>query len=108
MAATEKKTTTKEVAKHKNFFMVSNRIFELDLKPRDFAVYCCLVRHCDNEDDSCFPSRGLIAKECKIDKKTVDSALNHLINLGLIQKINRKRYDGSKCSNFYYVNRLFE
>ena len=26
---------------HKNFFMVPNRIFDLELKPRDFTVYCC-------------------------------------------------------------------
>lgn len=35
---------------HKNFFMVSNKIFELGLKPRDFIVYCCLLRHSDNEN----------------------------------------------------------
>ncbi len=34
---------------HKNFFMVPNRIFNLELKPRDFTVYCCLLRHCDSE-----------------------------------------------------------
>lgn len=40
---------------HKNFFMVPNRIFELKLKPRDFTVYCCLLRHSDSKDGSCFP-----------------------------------------------------
>ncbi len=50
MNATNEKFLSKEMVKHKNFFMVSNRIFEFDLKPKDFTVYCCLVRHCDNED----------------------------------------------------------
>lgn len=49
---------------YKNFFIVPNRIFELELKPRDFTVYCCLLRHSDSKDGSCFPSRRVIAKEC--------------------------------------------
>jgi len=108
MNATNEKSLVKGLIKHKNFFMVSNRIFEFDLKPKDFTVYCCLVRHCDNDDHSCFPSRKLIAKECGIDKKTVDTALDNLINIGLVKKVHRKRSDGSKRSNLYYVTRLFE
>ena len=108
MNAINQKSLAKELVKRKNFFMVSNRIFEFDLKPKDFTVYCCLVRHCDNDDHSCFPSRKLIAKECGIDKKTVDAAMKNLENRGLVKKIHRKRSDGSKRSNLYYVSRLFE
>ena len=92
--------------RHKNFFMVANQIFELNLKPRDFTVYCCLLRHSDSEDHSCFPSRRLLAKECCMDRKTVDAAIESLSALGLIKKIHRKREDGSKTSNLYYVNDL--
>lgn len=94
--------------KHKNFFMVSNRIFELELKPRDFAVYCCLLRHSDNENGSCFPSRRVIAKECGIDRKTVDSAIESLSVLGLIKKVHRHRENGTRTSNLYYVTSLLE
>ena len=87
----------------KDFFIVSNRIFEFELKPRDFAVYCCLLRHADNKDFTCFPSRRTISKECLIDKKTVDVALNNLIDIGLIKKVARTRFDGSKTSNLYHV-----
>ena len=86
----------------KDFFMVANRIFELNLKPRDFAVYCCLLRHSDKQR-SCFPSRKLIAKECQIDRKTVDVAIENLEALGLIKKVHRYRKDGTKTSNLYYV-----
>ena len=86
--------------KHKNFFMVSNRIFELKLKPRNFTVYCCLLRHSD-EKMQCFPSRKLIAEECGIDRKTVDSAIESLSALGLIKKVSRHRENGSKTSNLY-------
>lgn len=107
MNATNEKSLVKGLIKHKNFFMVSNRIFDFDLKPKDFTVYCCLVRHCDN-DHSCFPSRKLIAQECGIDKKTVDAAMKNLEDQGLVKKVYRKRADGSKRSNLYYITRLFE
>ena len=45
--------------KHKNFFIVPNQIFELGLKPKEFVVYCCLLRHSDKNTDNCFPSRRL-------------------------------------------------
>ena len=87
----------------RDFFIVANRIFELQLKPRDFTVYCCLLRHADIANHTCFPSRRLISEECQIDKKTVDIALNNLIDIGLIRKITRTRFDGSKTSNLYHV-----
>ena len=82
---------------HKNFFMVSNKIFELKLKPRDFTVYCCLLQHSD-EKMRCFPSRKLIATECRMDKKTVDSAIESLSALGLVKKVCRHRENGTRTS----------
>ena len=93
---------------HKNFFMVPNRIFDLELKPRDFTVYCCLLRHSDSKDGSCFPSRRVIAKECGMDRKTVDSAIENLSSLGLVKKVQRHREDGTRTSNLYYVASLLE
>ena len=93
---------------HKNFFMVPNRIFDLELKPRDFTVYCCMLRHSDSNDGSCFPSRRVIAKECGMDRKTVDSAVENLSSLGLVKKIQRYREDGTRTSNLYYVANLLE
>lgn len=93
---------------HKNFFMVPNKIFELELKPRDFTVYCCLLRHSNSKDGSCFPSRRMIAKKCSIDRKTVDSAIQNLSDIGLIKKVYRHRENGTKTSNLYYVANLLE
>ncbi len=93
---------------HKNFFMVPNRVFDLELKPRDFSVYCCLLRHSDNKNGSCFPSRRMIAKECCMDRKTVDCAIESLSNLGLVKKIHRHRENGTRTSNLYYVTNLLE
>lgn len=88
--------------KNGNFFMLSNSIFKQGLKPREFIVYCCLVKHSD-KNGICFPSRRLIAKECCIDKKTVDSAIKNLEKAGLVTKQKRKRKDGSNTSNLYKV-----
>ena len=88
--------------KNCNFFMVANEVFDFKLKPREFIVYCCLLRHSD-KNGICFPSRRLIAEECCIDKKTTDTAIKNLEKAGLVTKQKRKRQDGSNTSNLYKV-----
>ncbi len=88
--------------KNGNFFMLSNSIFKQGLKPREFIVYCCLVKHSD-KNGVCFPSRRLIAEECCIDKKTVDAAIISLEKAGFVKKKKRRRQDGSNTSNAYTV-----
>ena len=90
---------------NKNFFMLPNNIFKFKLKPRDFTVLACLVKH-SNSDYTCFPSYRTIAKECSISQKTVGQALKVLSNKRLIEISNRKRDDGSKSSNLYHINLL--
>ena len=82
--------------------MVANEVFDFKLKPREFIVYCCLVKRSD-KNGVCFPSRRLIAKECCIDKKTLDSAIQSLEKTGLVKKKKRLRQDGSNTSNAYTV-----
>ena len=94
--------------KRKNFFIVSNQIFNFKLKPKEFFVYCCLLRHSDKNTENCFPSRRLIATECSMDKKTVDSALKGLESRGLIRKDHRYRENGSRTSNMYHLISLLE
>ena len=90
---------------NKNFFILPNEIFELKLKPRDFTVFACLVKHSDS-DYTCFPSYRTIAKECSISQKTVGQALKTLSTKRLIKILNRRREDGSKSSNLYSINLL--
>lgn len=93
--------------KHKKIFMVPNLIFELELKPRELAVYCCLLKYCD-EDMTCYPSRRTIGKDCGVDESTVDKALAGLIDKGLVQKSPRYYEDGARDSNLYTVASLLE
>nr|WP_298763567.1 helix-turn-helix domain-containing protein [uncultured Ruminococcus sp.] len=82
------------------FSIISNRISDYRLKPKDYAVYCCLVKHSD-KNGVCFPSRRLIAEKCCIDKKTMDAAIRSLEKAGLVKKKKRRRQDGSNTSNTY-------
>ena len=86
--------------RNKNFFMIPNRIFSLGLKPKEFAGDCCLIRHSDREKNSCFPSRRLIAQECNMDKKTVDSAIKGLEERELVKRSadNEKTEHGQAIS----------
>ena len=88
------------------FFTIPNSIFDKNLKPRDFIVYCCLVMY-SNREGYCYPSRKRIAEKCCIDRKTVDAAIAVLVKSGLIEKTNRS-IDGRKTSNGYKICRLDE
>lgn len=91
-----------------NFFMVSNRIFDFSLKPKAFCVYCALLSFADNETLACFPSRRLLAERCRMDKKTVDSALRELANKGLIKKERRMWSSGRNTSCLYSLCDLLD
>ena len=101
IAAVQKENIREEKVTEK-FSIISNRISDYRLKPRDYAVYCCLVKHSD-KNGVCFLSRRLIAEECCIDKKTVDAAIRSLEKAGLVKKKKRRRQDGSNTSNAYTV-----
>ena len=105
IAAVQKENFKEEKVTEK-FSIISNRISDYRLKPRDYTVYCCLVKHSD-KNGVCFPSRRLIAEECCIDKKTADTAIKNLEKAGLVTKQKRKRQDGSNTSSLYKVT-LFQ
>ena len=85
-----------------NFFIVDNRIFDYDLKPRDIAVYCFICRRLNRKDNVAFPSRKDIGKGCGIKKEeTVDKALKVLVEKGLIEKYHQCTTAGDYSSNVY-------
>ena len=76
--------------------MLPNGIFSLGLKPKEFAVYCCLVRHRDREKDCYFPSRRTLAKECCMDNLTEITKRYAELNATLTELLERKRWsDGN-------------
>jgi replication initiation and membrane attachment protein DnaB len=91
---------------HKNFFIVSNKIFDFDLPANAIAVYCCLLMFADRENLSCFPSHRMICKKCNLSKNTVIKCLRKLEVIGLVQVKSRKRWNNSNSSNMYYLSDL--
>lgn len=86
----------------KRLFIVSNSIFDHELKPRDIAVYCFICRRLNRKENLAFPSRKDIAKGCGIKKEeTVDKALKVLVDKGLIEKHHRFTNAGDYGSNVY-------
>lgn len=47
MIASVQKEKFKEEKVSEKFSIIPNRISDYRLKPRDYAVYCCLVKHSD-------------------------------------------------------------
>lgn len=71
-------------------------------KPREIALYACLLKHC-GQDNTCWPSRKTLAKECCISTKSVDTGLSNLEKFGLIKRVPRYLDDGRRTSNYYIV-----
>ena len=57
-----------------NFFMVPNEVFDLNLKPQQFAVLCYILKCCD-ESNTCYPSIHTIAEACAISDNTVRESI---------------------------------
>lgn len=90
----------------KDFFIVSNKIFDLNLSANTITVYCCLLMFADRENLSCFPSHRMICKKCNLSKNTVIKCLKKLEEIGLVQVKSRKRWNNSNSSNMYYLSDL--
>lgn len=87
----------------KDFFIVSNKIFDFNLPANTITVYCCLLMFADRENLSCFPSHRMICKKCNLSKNTVIKCLKQLERIGLIEVKSRKRWNNSNSSNMYYL-----
>ena len=79
---------------NKNFFMLDNNIFNLELDPYEFQIYAYLVS-CAGKSNECWPSYNTIADLLGISTNTVIKKINSLISKRLIQKVNTT----SKCKN---------
>lgn len=66
------------------------------------SVYIVLVDHADN-NNLCYPSINLIAKEAMCTRKTVTTTLRTLEEKGLISKENRVSENGAYASNMYHI-----
>ncbi|WP_337398867.1 helix-turn-helix domain-containing protein [Congzhengia sp.] len=86
-----------------NFTIILNKhITNTDIDTYEFRVLCYLLMLSDDEG-VCFPSYNTIAEKIGIGETKVKSAIKRLIELGIINKTNRTKEDGSAGSNLYVV-----
>jgi hypothetical protein len=92
--------------RHYDFFIVDNAVVDIYLPkigPYAFAIYCYLVRRAGNKK-AAYPSIGRMARECKMDDKTVRTCLQKLQETGLIGITARHSTLGDQSTNLYSVN----
>lgn len=65
--------------------MVPNEVFDLNLKPQQFAVLCYILKCCD-ESNTCYPSIHTIAEACAISDNTVRESIKFLCKRKIITK----------------------
>ena len=71
-----------------NFFSLPNDIFELDLSPSAFKVYCYFRRCADRETHQCYPSYPTIGEMLDMSVNTVRKSVCELVDRGLIRTEN--------------------
>ena len=71
-----------------NFFSLPNDIFELDLSPSAFKVYCYFRRCADRDTHQCYPGYNTIGEEVGMSVNTVRKSVCELVDRGLIRTEN--------------------
>lgn len=86
------------------FFKMANQIFDYQLSPNGFKVYCLLISR-KNCLDASILSYQAIADGCGIDSKTARRAVDELVNRELVVKEHRYNILGY-AKNKYTVKSL--
>lgn len=72
-------------------------IYAKELPHRAKAVYMYLKDR-SNQERQCYPAIGTIAKELQLSRRTVERAIDDLVQAGLITKEQRWRENGGRSS----------
>lgn len=75
-------------------------IYADDLSAKAVAIYRYLLDR-QGKHENCYPSHKTIASHMNCSTSTVKRAINELVRNGYVDKINRRRSNGSKTSNVY-------
>ena len=78
-------------------------IYAASLTKRATLVIFYLINRADQEL-TCFPSVGTIARECNISTRTVQRALNDLEEAGFLERESRFHERGGQKSSLYRIN----
>lgn len=84
--------------------MGRREIYEAELPHRAVAVYLYLKDRADQEG-TCYPAIGTIAKELHLSASTVKRAISDLERNGFIRKKQRWRENGGRSSLLFEILR---
>lgn len=100
-------TTHQATDKRPGFFMIENAVVDhLNLSPHTGWLYCCIVRHVNQQAGIAFPSISTLSNKSGMSKGTVINHMKKLEALGLIRVERSKKEDGSNASNHYYLENV--
>lgn len=77
-----------------------NAVYKANLTKRATLVVFYLINRA-NKEMTCFPGVKTIAKECNMSTRTVQRALNDLVESGFLKKESRFHEQGGQRSNLY-------
>ena len=94
-----------QVTSDVRFSIVPEWLLDADITDRAVRVYAILARYADNETMQAFPSRETLAKRANCHWRSIDRAIDELVELGAITKHHRKLGETYQ-SNVYTLRRV--
>ena len=85
-------------------YMTALAMQQKGIKPATKIVLYWIADHHNSETDACFPSLATLSDECEMSKRAVQAHIDTLSHAGLIERVERKRGNGSRTSNGYRLN----
>ena len=88
----------------KNFYMMPNEVFNLNLDPYEFMILSYLVRRM-NWDSECWPSFQTMSRDLGISVSTLESRIAKMRKRRLIS-VSKYTSKGKRQNNVYTINSL--
>jgi len=78
-----------QIRTDRRFAIIDEWILDLSISDRALRLYAVLNRYADKDTHKAFPSRRTLAERLNCSSKSVDRAINELIDAGLLEKEQR-------------------
>lgn len=88
----------------KNFYMMPNEVFDLNLDPYEFMILSYLVRRM-NADSECWPSFKTMSNDLGISVSTLEDRVAKMCKRGLIS-VRKHTAEGKHQNNVYTIYSL--
>jgi hypothetical protein len=94
-----------EVDADLKFSIIPEWLLDSEVSHKAIRIYALIARYADNQTLTAWPARGTLASRAKCTVKSVDRALNELIEAGAIAKELRRDEAGQR-SSVYTLKRI--